>query len=123
MSNYKDKKSTETKIRNFFHVLIGFTIGYIFFEVTGINDFPVNWEYYNNALSPLLGFVVAGSIGFLWERRQELKYGAEFDVKDILRTGFGGILGGIISFIFVSKILMAILLVISLVLVIRDLKK
>ena len=116
-------KNLETHIRNGFHVLIGFTIGYIFFFVTGICEYPINTEYWNNALSPLLGFVVAGSIGFLWERRQELKYNIKFDPKDILRTGFGGVLGGIFSFIFVSKILMLLLLVISAILVVRDFAK
>jgi uncharacterized membrane protein YadS len=111
------------KIRDIFHLVIGFTLAYIFFDVCKLNEFPISWEYRNNALTPLLGFGLGYVAGFFWERRQEIKYGAKFDQKDILRTAVGGLLGGIVSFVFVSQTLMIALFIISAFLVIRDLRK
>jgi uncharacterized membrane protein YadS len=116
-------KNIENIIRNSFHILIGFTIGYIFFFITKINTYPINKEFWHNSLSPLIAFVITAWIGFFWERRQEVKYGANFDIKDVLRSGLGGLLGGIFSFILVSKVLMLVLFIVSAILIIRDLKK
>jgi hypothetical protein len=117
----KHKNKMNNKIRNAFHILIGFTIGYIFFIKTKINAYPINLEHWNNFFLPIVGFVVGAIAGIIWERIQEKIFGANFDLNDVLRTGFGGLAGGVVSLFFVSKILMLILLSISLILVFIDL--
>ena len=91
-------------MRNSFHVIVGFTAGYILFILFGINttNFPISWEYINNILTPILGAILVAIPAFFWERHQEKHLGANFDINDIYRSAIGGFLGGLLAMIYVS---------------------
>jgi hypothetical protein len=112
-------------MRNFYHIVIGFTIAYLFFIVFGINttNFPLSLEYWNNFLTPLLGGIIAMIPAFFWERWQEKKFNATFDYNDIWRTGLGGLFGGITAMFFFNLILIIALPIISVYLVTKHYKK
>ena len=91
-------------MRNFYHIIIGFAIAYLAFIILGINlkEFPITIELFTNALTPLLGGVISAIPAFFWERWQERKFNAPFDLMDIFRTAIGGIIGGALAMFFVS---------------------
>ena len=111
------------KIRDLFHVLIGFAISYSFFILFGLNKFIISWEYWNNALTPLIGAILSGGVGWIWEYYQVKRYDAIGDLNDVIRTAFGGLIGGIFAFCLVSQTLIIILCIISIILIIKDIKK
>ena len=110
-------------MRNTYHYGIGFAIAYAFFIIFKLNEFPLSLEYWNNYLTSLAGVVLSGSVGFIWEYYQSAKNGSFFDINDVFRSGVGGLIGGIFAFLFVSQTLMIALIIISAILVIRDLTK
>lgn len=108
----------QNKMRNFYHIVIGFAIGYLAFLAFHLYDIPVSWEYWNNSLAPLLGGILAAIPAFLWERRQELKYYAKFDINDVYRTMIGGTLGSLACMLFANWILAGVLVIASILLVV-----
>jgi len=80
-------------------------------------------EYWNNFLTPLLGFFPAGIAGWFYEKYQEEELGIRFDKKDILRTAFAGIAGGGVAIFFPYWLLGIILGTVSAVIVILHYKK
>lgn len=92
------------KIRNSFHVIVGFTIGYILFILLGINsvNFPIDMERINNVLTPFLGAILVAIPAFFWERHQERNFDATFDIDDICLSATGGFFGGLLAMFFVS---------------------
>lgn len=110
-------------MRNTFHLVIGFTIGYISLIIFGLNDVPIDKEHLNNVLVIVLSGFVAGVIGYLWEYWQNKQFGAKSDMKDALRTALGGCIGGFVSLFFVSWFVVIPLVIISALLVIFKYKK
>ena len=110
-------------MKDFQHYYIGLTISYIAFYGFGFYEFPLNSEYLNNYLTPLLGAMFGGIAGFFWERHYEIKNGTYFNINDIYRTAFGGLLGGILSFCWISQSLMLFLAITSVIMVIREIRK
>lgn len=105
-------------MRNAFHIIIGFTASYVIFELFKFNEFPLSWEYLNNFLTPLIGGFLVSIPAFFWEKRQEQKFNARFDVNDIYRSALGGVLGGATSMISFSWKLAIPLIILSIYLVI-----
>ena len=107
-------------MRNFYHILIGFAITY----TIGLNSFSgFNLTFGNILGVTLTSIVISGCIGFIWEWLQSYKYMSFFDMNDVLRTAIGGLFGGLVSLFFVSQTLMISLIIISTVLIIKDLKR
>lgn len=102
-------------MRNLYHYIVGFTFAYIIFIVLGINtvNFPISLEYWNNAFTPLLGAIFVAIPAFFWERNQEIRFNAVFDINDIYRSAVGGLLGGFIAMIYSSWYIVIPMAVIS----------
>lgn len=106
-------------MRNFYHIFIGFTIMYLIGSLT-------NFDTYTNE-GKLIGIPIASAIvgivvGGFWEWFQSYKMLSFFDIKDVIRTGLGSLLGGIVTIFFADNIpTIIICCLISLVLVINDL--
>lgn len=112
-------------MRNFYHIIIGFAIGYFAFLLFGINvkNFPLTAEYWNNFLTPLLGLIIAAIPAFFWERFQETKLGMRSDMNDVYRTGLGGFFGGLLAMFWINWILCIVMVCISIYLVVKHYKK
>ena len=110
-------------MRNFYHIVVGFAIGYLCFLAFHLYDIPVSWEYWNNGLAPVLGAILAAIPAFFWERRQELRYHAKFDVYDIGRTAIGGFLGSLTCMLYANWIIAGVFTLISILLVVFKEKK
>jgi len=106
-------------MRNFYHILIGFTIMYIIGSLT-------NFSTYTNGGKligvPLASAIVGIGVGGFWEWFQSYTMKSFFDMKDVIRTGLGTLLGGVFS-IFVADVvwLMIVLSVASFGLIVNDL--
>lgn len=106
-------------MRNFYHILIGFTIMYVIGSLTNFSTFTDGSKLIG---VPFASAIVGIGVGFFWEWFQSYTMKTFFDMKDVIRTGLGSLLGGVLS-IFVPDIvlLMIILSVASSLLVINDL--
>jgi H+/Cl- antiporter ClcA len=106
-------------IRNYYHVILGITIAFDLFILFNINlsTFPINKEHLNNLGTLLLGGIFAGILAFFWEKRQEQKYNAPFDKRDVVLTMISGVLGGVLALLYPSYVLLTILTVLSVYLV------
>jgi glycopeptide antibiotics resistance protein len=106
-------------MRNFYHIFIGFTIMYV---VGSLTDF----EYFTNGGKligvPFASAIVGIGVGFFWEWFQSYKMMSFFDFKDVIRTGLGALLGGVLSIFFADSIPVIIICCsISFVLIVNDL--
>lgn len=108
-------------MRNFYHILIGFAIMYSIGILTGFNEFNLSFGNIFGATS--VSLIIGLVIGFFWEWFQSYKHQSFFDFNDVARTGIGALLGGFTSLLFENQTLMIILLTISAMLVVKDLKK
>ena len=88
------------KIRNFFHVILGFTLAYWACSHTHIAEM-------NEASMVLISIICSFFVGFILgvaiEYFQNKVLKQIFDEIDVLRTIIGGLLGGIL-FIFVKDL-------------------
>ena len=112
-------------IRNWYHVLIGFTFGYLISLVLFSNreKFPISWEYFNNLLYPIVGAILVGFASFMWEREQDKITPDVSDMRDVYVSGLSALLGGYMTMIFDSWFIAIPLVIISALLVIFKYKK
>ena len=108
-------------MRNFYHILIGFTLMYLIGSLTNFSEFTT---YSKIVGVPLISLIVGSAIGFVWEWRQSLQNPKNFDNNDILRTTLGTLSGGLFS-LWMPDInwLIISLSIVSIGLVLKDLIK
>jgi hypothetical protein len=118
-------KITDKNIRDSYHVIIGFAIGYFCLKLFGFNttNFPLGLDYLNNYLFLVVPALCGGAIGFFWEKWQEEHRRIYSDMKDVIRTAVGGVLGGILEMFWGNWIFAIVMVVISIVIVIKHYKK
>ncbi len=106
-------------MRNFYHILIGFTIMYIIGSLTDFSTFTDEGKLIGVPLaSAIIGVVLGGA----WEWLQAVIMKTFHDIKDVIRTGLGTLLGGLFSVIVPDNEYIAIpLVVISSLLILADL--
>ena len=108
-------------LRDFYHILIGFTVMYIIGSLTDFSEYT--------QISKVIGVTIASiviglSIGFFWEWVQSLINPENFDENDIVRTSIGTAIGGIASVLFPDATwLMITLSIVSIGLILKDLIK
>jgi hypothetical protein len=108
------------KLRDSFHIFIGFAIMYLIGSLTDFAEFTLDGKIIG---VPLVSAVIGVSIGFFWEWCQSVIIKSYFDVMDIVRTAVGTLVGGLFSLWFPDiKWLMISTFVISMLLVLNDLK-
>jgi hypothetical protein len=113
-------------IRNWFHLLIGLSIGYAITLVIGFpnrENYPLSWSDLRTLLSPIVGAVIILGVSLLWEIRQNEINKGVFDIRDVYVSGIAGYIGGFIC-LFASSLIVAIILTaMSLVVLINSFKK
>ena len=111
-------------IRTLYHIILGLSIGYLFFLICRINtnNFPLKKEYWNNYLCPLIDFIPAAFICFMWDKWQFEKFGAIPDKVKMYITGFAGVLGGFLAMFWGNWIVAIISILVSIVLVVKHYK-
>lgn len=112
-------------IRNWFHVLIGMSIGYaitLLFGFPNRENFPLSWSDMRTLLAPIVGAVIISSVSLLWEIRQNEINKGVFDIRDVYVSGIAGYIGGFICLFAPSLIVAIILTAMSLVILINSFK-
>lgn len=106
-------------MRNFYHILIGFTIMYIIGSLTNFSNFTDVGKLIG---VPIASAIVGVVVGFFWEWFQSYIMKSFFDMKDVIRTGLGSLLGGLYS-IFIPDVVWFMILwsSVSFILVVNDL--
>jgi len=99
------KQSTQQyfkDIRNLYHFLVAFPIGYLICVVLFSNreEFPLSWEYWNNYGYPGAAFVFVGFFAFLWEKRQDKIADSTSDMRDVILSAVSAFLGGYLAMIY-----------------------
>jgi len=90
--------NTTKTFRNYIHVIGGLTASYCLVQLLNIKDFH-DWQYYG--LSMLLGAFIGLICGLVWDVLiMKFMFKEPADAKDIMRTMYGGIFGGIIAMFF-----------------------
>jgi hypothetical protein len=108
------------KLRDSFHIFIGFAIMYLIGSATDFAEFTLDGKIVG---VPLVSAIIGISIGFFWEWCQSVIIKSHFDVMDIVRTAVGTFTGGLFSLWLPDiKWLMISTSVISMLLVLNDLK-
>lgn len=108
-------------MRNFYHILVGCAIMYTIGILTGFNDFNIT---FGNVFGVVASSLIVGTVfGFIWEWYHSYRFMSFFDFNDIGRTAAGTLIGGVASLFYVNQTLMIILLILSVFLVVKDLKK
>jgi len=108
-------------MRNFYHVLIGCAIMYTIGFLTGFTDFNITFGNIFGVVGS--SFIVGGVIGFIWEWYHSYKHQSFFDFNDVIRTGAGGMVGGLGSLFYFNQTLMIILLILSAIIIFREAKQ
>ncbi len=106
-------------MRNFYHILIGFTIMYLIGSLTSFSTYTNGGKLIG---APIASVIIGVAVGFIWEWFQSYTMKSFFDMKDVIRTGLGTLLGGIFS-IFTPDVpwLMIFLSSVSFILLVNDL--
>lgn len=109
-------------VRDFFHLFIGFTFVYIIGSFTDFSTYTLEGKIIG---CTSLSFFLGGFLGLAWELYQfKKKKIKKIGFKDVLITAFGGLMGGLFSLWFPDLLFLGIALtVISVLLVVRELKK
>ena len=77
-------------LRNLFHYILGFTMLYCIGNATATNDF---WLWQKIVGSLFIGVCFGGFIGMFWEFVNKVAFNIQGDLKDVIRTAIGGVLG------------------------------
>lgn len=114
-------QKTQNIIRDFFHLFIGFSLMYLIGCLTNFNTYTLEGKIIG---CTSVSFVLGGGLGFGWELYQlEKKKIEKIGFKDTLITAIGGLMGGLFS-LWVSNLFLGFALaIISILLVVRELKK
>lgn len=113
-------------IRNWFHVFIGMSVGYtitLLFGFSNRQNFPLSWDDLRTLLAPIVGAVIIFGFSLLWEIRQNKINKGVFDIRDVYVSGIAGYIGGFICLFAPSLIVAIILIAISIILIVKDIKK
>jgi hypothetical protein len=113
-------------IRNWFHVLIGISVGYaitLLFGFTNRDNFPLSWNDLRTLLAPFVGAIIVWGISFFWEKEQDKIKENVSDMRDVYVSAIAGYIGGFICLFVPSLIIAIILTVMSLVVLINSFKK
>jgi len=108
------------KLRDSFHIFIGFTIMYLIGSVTDFAEFTLDGKIIG---VPIASAFIGAMIGFFWEWAQTIIIKSYFDYMDIVRTAVGTLAGGVFS-IWLPDIewLMWSTCIVSVLLVLNDMK-
>ena len=82
------------KLRDSFHIFIGFAIMYLIGSVTDFAEFTLDGKIIG---VPIVSAFIGGMIGFFWEWAQAVIIKSYFDFMDIVRTAVGTFAGGLFS--------------------------
>ena len=107
------------KLRDSFHIFIGFTIMYLIGTLTEFSEYTLDAKIIG---VPIVSAFIGGVIGFFWEWYNGVKNQSFFDFKDVFRTSIGGLIGGLVSLFILSEILLYVSCLLSIILIIIDLK-
>jgi hypothetical protein len=108
------------KLRDSFHIFIGFAIMYLIGSITDFSEFTLDGKIIG---VPLVSAVIGISIGFFWEWCQSVIIKSYFDFMDIARTAIGTLAGGLFSLWLPDMFwLMVSTSVVSILLVLNDMK-
>lgn len=113
-------------IRNWFHVLIGISVGYVITLLFGFpnrENFPLSWNDLRTLLAPFVGAVIIFGVSFYWEKQQDIIRKGASDMRDVYVSAIVGYIGGFICLFVPSLIVAIILTVMSLVVLINSFKK
>lgn len=89
------KQSTINSIRNSVHIIGGFCLSYWALSHLSNNDFYL-WQLI--IMYFILGSFFALAAGFIWEGLMNMLLKEPSDLKDVMRTGLGGLLGSALCF-------------------------
>jgi len=112
-------------IRNWYHVLIGFAVGYGLILLFGFNNrenFPLSWSDFRTLLAPIVGGILVGFASFLWEKQQDKVSPNSSDMRDVACSGISAFIGGLSAIIYGNIVVAIILLGISTVVVFKHFK-
>jgi glycopeptide antibiotics resistance protein len=98
---------TTSEKRNLLHYIIGAMFAYLVLNLTKYHDYSGTWNFIG-ALA--IGFVFSGVIGIFYEIMQEAFKVSKFNIEDVLRTAYGGVIGGVLAWFFPSNTLFYIFL-------------
>jgi H+/Cl- antiporter ClcA len=84
-------------LRNLAHYIVGFTIFYRIGNATAVNDF---WLWQKIVGSIFIGVCFGGFIGMCWEKLNQELFKVNPDLKDVIRTAIGGVLGCLMACFF-----------------------
>ena len=113
-------------LRNWYHVLIGFTLGYcitLLFGFPNRENFPLSWEDFRTILAPIAGAILVGLGAFQWEKRQDKISEGSSDMRDVYVSMITAYLGGVVALFYANLITAIILTGISFVVFIRNYNK
>jgi len=108
------------KLRDSFHIFIGFAIMYLIGSITDFSEFTLDGKIIG---VPIVSAFIGAMIGFFWEWAQAVIIKSYFDYMDILMTAIGTFSGGLFS-LWLPDIewIMWSTCVISMLLVLNDMK-
>ena len=105
-------------IRNIGHYVIFFMIAYLIGNVTDVHTYK---GIGNLIAFSLVGGIIGGAFGFLFDWLQELFKVGKIDMTDVCRSAIGGLFGGALAFFVASDILFWLFICICLIILIFEL--
>lgn len=112
--------------RNWYHVLIAFTLGYdltFLFGFSNRENFPLNWSDFRTILTPIVGALVVGYGAFKWEKRQDKIVKNISDMRDVYVSMVAAYVGGVVVLFYPNLVVSIILTGISLVVFLKHYKQ
>jgi len=112
--------------RNWYHVLIAFTLGYdltFLFGFSNRENFPLSWEDFRTILAPIAATLLIGLGAFLWEKRQDKIVKNISDMRDVYVSMIAAYVGGVVVLFYPNLVVSIILTAISLVVFLKHHKE
>jgi hypothetical protein len=114
------------ELRNWYHALIGSTLGYDFSLIFGFPNrekFPLRWDDLRTLLAPVACTVIVGFGAFLWEKRQDRIKENSSDMRDVYFSMVATYLGGFVSLFCPNWYIAVFFTIISVIIVKKHYKK
>ena len=105
-------------LRNIGHYIVFGMIAYLIGNVTNVHMYK---GIENFIFIALVGAIIGGFFGFVFDWLQEISKVGVFDITDVLRSSIGGLIGGALAFFVASDILFWIFICFCLIILIFEL--
>lgn len=126
MKQKTDLKTYLKDKRNWYHALIGLTIGFDVIMIIGFYNrekFPLSWDDLRTLLAPGVGAVISWLIAFYGEKKQDEVTENSSDMRDVWFTTIFAFIAGEVAIFYPSWYAAIALTIISVIVFITQYKK